>query len=61
MTAMTSCEYAFDRCHLIEFTYNFFQHLFQPLEASAIKMLLCKKISLLILLLVSGEDPGDKQ
>lgn len=43
MTAMTLCEYAFDRCHLIEFTYNFFQHLFQPLEASAIKMLLCKK------------------
>lgn len=61
MTAMTLCEYAFDRCHLIEFTYNFFQHLFQPLEASAIKMLLRKKISLLILLFVSGEDPGDKQ
>lgn len=61
MTAMTLCEYAFDRCHLIEFTYNFFQHLFQSLEASAIKMLLCKKISLLILLFVSGEDPGDKQ
>lgn len=61
MTAMTLCEYAFDRCHQIEFTYNFFQHLFQPLEASAIKMLLYKKISLLILLFVSGEDPGDKQ
>lgn len=46
---------------IIEFTYNFCQQLFQLLEASAIKMLLCKKISLLILLFVSGEDPGDKQ
>ena len=60
MAAVTLCEYALDRCHH-EFTYNFCQQLFQPLEASAIKMLLCKKISLLILLFVSGEDPGDKQ